>query len=588
MSLNIGNYAILDIETDGLLEEVSKIHCLSYYKYSNGNITTGSITKYEDIISFVQLQEVLIGHNIIRYDIPVLEKILNIKVKSRLIDTLGISWYLYPMREKHGLELWGEDLGVEKPKIADWSNLTVEEYIHRCEEDVKINTLLWNKQLDYLQRIYLDKGIDRILGYITFKLDCAREQEQVKWKLDVKLCQDTLDKLLPLKEEKLQELIKAMPLHTKYKKALKPKVMYKKDGNLSEAGKRWIANLNLLGLPLDYSEDFVKIPDTQEPGNPDSPAQLKDWLFSLGWIPCTFDYKKKKGTSEIKKIPQVQADGDLTPSVKRLVEEYPVLENLAGITVITHRIGILEGFLKNKDSNDFLKAEVKGFTNTMRFQHTTIVNLPTVHKPYGKEIRGCFIAPSDEYVLCGSDMSSLEDNTKQHYMYYYDPEYVRTMRVPGFSPHLDIGVQGNMITQGESDFYTWYDAKKSEDKIVEELYLPKVSERYLSMTPEEQSKEVKRISGIRKDSKQVNFSAVYGVGPPKLSLTTGWTMEKAKNLLQIYWQRNWSVKKIASNTTHKTVDDQMWLWNPVSQFWYSLRWEKDKFSTLNQGKLCSE
>lgn len=27
----------------------------------------------------------------------------------------------------------------------------------------------------------------------------------------------------------------------------------------------------------------------------------------------------------------------------------------------------------------------------------------------------------------------------------------------------------------------------------------------------------------------------------------------------------------------------MWLFNPVSQFWYSLRFDKDRFSTLNQG-----
>jgi hypothetical protein len=27
----------------------------------------------------------------------------------------------------------------------------------------------------------------------------------------------------------------------------------------------------------------------------------------------------------------------------------------------------------------------------------------------------------------------------------------------------------------------------------------------------------------------------------------------------------------------------MWLFNPVSKFWYSLRHDKDKFSTLNQG-----
>lgn len=34
---------------------------------------------------------------------------------------------------------------------------------------------------------------------------------------------------------------------------------------------------------------------------------------------------------------------------------------------------------------------------------------------------------------------------------------------------------------------------------------------------------------------------------------------------------------------HKTVDNQMWLFNPVSEFWYSLRFVKDVFSTLVQG-----
>ena len=549
----MNNYTIFDIEADNLLENVTKIHCLSYYNYNNGVITKGSITDYVQIISFLSTQEILIGHNIIRYDVPVLEKLLNIKIKSRLIDTLGISWYLYPLREKHGLELWGDDLGVEKPKIADWSNLSIEEYINRCEKDVEINTLLWNKQLDYLQRIYLNRGIDRILGYITFKLDCAREQEEIKWKLDVELCQNTLNKLLPLKDEKFQELVKAMPLHTKYKKALKPKVMYKKDGNLSEAGKKWVANLNLLGLPLDYSEDFVKIPDTQEPGNPDSPAQLKDWLFSLGWKPCTFSYVKNKEDNSIRKIPQIYVNGELTESTQILIESNPVLENLAGLSVITHRIGILEGFLKNKNSNNMIKAEIKGFTNTMRFQHSTTVNLPSVHKPYGKEIRSCILPSIENHIFCGSDMSSLEDNTKQHYMYFYDPKYVTEMRVPGFDPHLDIAVLSGMLTPEQVQAHK----DKKED-----------------------------YSKIRGKAKTVNFACVYGAGPPKISLSTGMSLEEATLLHKTYWERNKAVKQIANKTTYKIVDNQMWLWNPVSQFWYSLRYEKDKFSVLNQGTGC--
>lgn len=539
---------VMDIETDGLIEQVTKIHCLCYYDIDSKK--SFSITSYEDMKKLL-LQDnlIIICHNCIRYDIPVLEKLLNIKVKARLIDTLGISWYLYPMRIKHGLEFWGEDLGVAKPVIKDWSNLTTQEYIHRCEEDVKINTLLWDKQVDYLNRIYLDRGIDRILGYISFKLDCAREQEEIKWKLDVQLCEDTLAELITQRDMKLDALIQSMPLNVKYKKVNKPKVMYKKDGNLSEAGKRWIQVLNSQNLPLDH-ESFVMVEDYKEPGNPKSVDQMKDWLYSLGWKPCTFSYVKNKKTLEQRSIPQVYGDNGITPSVKLLFDANPVLENLEGLTIINHRIGILQGFLKNRDKDNFLKAEVKGFTNTMRFQHTSIVNLPTVHKPYGKEIRGCLIAPNDDYVLCGSDMSSLEDNTKQHYMYFYDPDYVKEMRVPGFDPHLDIALQGKMLTAEQVQAHK--DGTKDHSK-------------------------------IRKDAKVVNFSAVYGVGPPKMSLTTGWSIEKSTQMLKVYWERNWSVKKIAANTTHKTVDEQMWLWNPVSQFWYSLRWEKDKFSTLNQG-----
>ena len=191
---------ILDIETDGLLENVSRIHCLSYQVLGQDEIR--SLTNIQDIKNFL-LQDnlTIIGHNIIRYDIPVLEKLLQIKINSKLIDTLALSWYLYPDRDKHGLEQWGEDLGVAKPVISDWNNLKVEDYIHRCESDVKINKLLFDKQQTYLINIY-GKNRPFIIDYLSFKLDCAREQEEVKWKLDVDLCKATLAEFEALKEEK--------------------------------------------------------------------------------------------------------------------------------------------------------------------------------------------------------------------------------------------------------------------------------------------------------------------------------------------------------------------------------------------------
>src|SRR5690606_38013223 len=105
------------------------------------------------IPNFIQHQEVLVGHNIVRYDVPALEKLLGITISNKLVDTLGISWYLQPYRKKHGLEGYGDELGVPKPKIDDWENLSIEDYLHRCESDVEINSRLFLNQFNYLLSI---------------------------------------------------------------------------------------------------------------------------------------------------------------------------------------------------------------------------------------------------------------------------------------------------------------------------------------------------------------------------------------------------------------------------------------------------
>jgi hypothetical protein len=71
-------------------------------------------------------------------------------------------------------------------------------------------------------------------------------------------------------------------------------------------------------------------------------------------------------------------------------------------------------------------------------------------------------------------------------------------------------------------------------------------------------------------------------------LTSGMDKETTTILHNGYWKKNWSVKRIANDVVFKKIGDQMWLYNPVSRFWYSLRYDKDKFSTLNQssGVYC--
>ena len=77
---------------------------------------------------------------------------------------------------------------------------------------------------------------------------------------------------------------------------------------------------------------------------------------------------------------------------------------------------------------------------------------------YGEEIRGLIIAP-EGFFLCGADMTALESTTQEHYMYFFDSDYVINRRTPGFDPHLDLGVISGIITKEEELFYKWYKTK---------------------------------------------------------------------------------------------------------------------------------
>lgn len=92
-----------------------------------------------------------------------------------------------------------------------------------------------------------------------------------------------------------------------------------------------------------------------------------------------------------------------------------------------------------------------------------------------------------------------------------------------------------------------------------------------------------RLKAVRKKYKPVNYSSVYGVGKLKMSRTTGMSVQEAGSLIEAYWGRNWAVKAFAEDQDVRTIGKQMWVRNPVNNFWYTLRFTKDIFSTLNQG-----
>jgi DNA polymerase I-like protein with 3'-5' exonuclease and polymerase domains len=102
--------------------------------------------------------------------------------------------------------------------------------------------------------------------------------------------------------------------------------------------------------------------------------------------------------------------------------------------------------------------------------------------------------------------------------------------------------------------------------------------------PDETDKErFKRLDAMRSGAKVVNYSALYGVGASKLARESGMTVKEAEVLLKAFWDLNWAIQKIAKESYVKTLKDgSMWVKNPVSGFYYSLRYDKDRWSTINQ------
>ena len=415
---------VFDIETDGL--DPTLIHVVSW---SDDMGQPKSTHDYEEMRSLFTDGVTLCGHNIIRYDIPAVEKILGIEVKSRLIDTLGLSWYLNYWKPKHGLAEYGVEYGVPKPKIDDWENLDKEEYRNRCEQDVRINQVLW-KNLDYkLSKLYKEtEDKDRLIDYLSFKLKCAATQEYLQWKLDVAKAVDYRDEWLELKSNKIELLADAMPKKVLTTVRNQPKVYHKKDGSISSKGQEWEDLCREQKQPATTKS--LTVITGYERANPNSVDQVKDWLFSLGWTPRTFKFLRDKATGETRELEQVRKDSDLCDSVKELSGVEPAINLLDGLSVLTHRIGVISGMI-DKQKDGYVKASIAGLTNTLRFKHAKpLVNLPSVDKPYGSEIRGCLTCP-DDMILCGADMTSLEDTTKRHYMKPLDPDYVEEMSKEG-------------------------------------------------------------------------------------------------------------------------------------------------------------
>jgi hypothetical protein len=199
-----GRVYVVDTETDGFVS--TKIHVMSVgWKGTDGKWVIKSTADYADMERFMANPDnTVVGHSFKSFDVVEIERVLGIEVKATVIDTLPLSWYIFPKRKKKfGLDAFGEDYGIAKPKVADWVGLSYAEYKHRCEEDVKINIKLWEDIERKLLELYGSKSeYMSLIKYLMFKTDCLVHQQKVGVKLDLDTVRRNIGILTPLREEK--------------------------------------------------------------------------------------------------------------------------------------------------------------------------------------------------------------------------------------------------------------------------------------------------------------------------------------------------------------------------------------------------
>ena len=89
-------WLIFDLESDGLYDDATQVYCIVCH-----DIVLNKIYRYgpEDITKALEhllSADVLIGHNIMFYDIPLLSKLHNVIFNCKVIDTLVCTRLIWP------------------------------------------------------------------------------------------------------------------------------------------------------------------------------------------------------------------------------------------------------------------------------------------------------------------------------------------------------------------------------------------------------------------------------------------------------------------------------------------------------------
>ena len=411
---------IFDIETNALLDKLYVCHCMVVQDADTREIfrfNNSEGTPVLDGLTLLDQADVIVGHNIINFDIPALKKLFGWEPKAIVRDTLVLSRLLYTdLRERdikncvqsgsardfpnamvgrHGLKAWGYRLNILKGGFLESGDLTrwtleLEDY---CEQDVKVTLELY-KLMEV--RKYSEKAI-------TLEHDFAwgmAMQEQHGFKFDVenanKLYADLATERIGIEQE-LQKVFEPRVIEMKLHWWEAGGVEFSTKSSAIAAGHK----------PRQIIKGRIKTKTI--PFNPASRDHIAERLKEKGWKPSAF-----------------------TPNGKPKVDEtvllglpYKEAKLLARYFLLQKRMGQLAdgdaGWIKLEKGGRIHGHVITNGAVTGRCTHRH-PNMAQV--PREPKFRALFTA-SEGKVLVGCDASGLELRCLAHYM--NDPDYTQNL-----------------------------------------------------------------------------------------------------------------------------------------------------------------
>ena len=360
---------ILDIETNGLLNEATNVHCIVAYDIDGKRpyVFKGEECRVR-FPNFARNVSQFIMHNGLSFDAPMLNKLCGTEIKDdSILDTLILSQLFNPMRDGgHSLESWGERFNFPKGSVESFDYYT-EDMLEYCKQDVNITYKLYN----YLKKEgskFSKRSID--LEHRIRKI--INDQEDFGFYLDIPYATTFMASLQDRSQDIYNQLQEVFP----------PIVT---TGRVHKRS----------GKPL---KDII------EPFNPASRKQIGERLMELGWEPTK---KTDKGN--------VIVDEDVLSTIDmdeaKLISEYLLLQK---------RHTQIASWVEAVKADGRVHGRVLTLrTVTGRMAHTSpnMAQVPAVYSPFGKECRSCWTVENPEtHSLVGTDASGLELRGLAHFM----------------------------------------------------------------------------------------------------------------------------------------------------------------------------